>query len=133
MRNKRESLRKCPVCDGPPPKGLRDYTWLENALPGKVGGTDIDFVVEQSSTGRILALEFKPGGTPISLGQRITFSRLVRLGFDMWVCWELDGGKVRVGHFTKEGLVLFVEEMTIEELARKVNQWWWSGATRQVA
>lgn len=127
MRNKRESLRKCPVCDGPPPKGLRDYTWLENALPGRVGGSDIDFVVEQSSTGRVLMLEFKPGGIPITLGQRILFQRMVQQGFDFWVCWELSDDKIRVGQFTKEGLVLFVEELTTKQLARKITDWWYAG------
>jgi len=124
------SLRHCPSCGGPVTEelGLRDYeSWLKpGVLPGRVSGSDIDFFLEQSGTGRMLALEFKEGNKPLGLGQRLLFKDLRAKGIDVWVAWERKDS-VLVGAMDENGEVMFTQEVTPRELAMKVREWWYSG------
>jgi hypothetical protein len=106
--------------------GLRDYgAWLSEELPGRVGGSDIDCVVEQSRTGRVLFLEFKPLGKPLPMGQRLLLKTMARKDIDVWVVWEYpDGQHMDVGVLTKDGEVLFREPVTKKQLGRRVLKWW---------
>ena len=123
-------LRHCPSCNGPVTGdlGLRDYaSWLPpGTLPGKVSASDIDFFLEQSQTGRCLAMEFKAGNKPLGLGQRLLFKGLRGKGIDVWVVWERKD-TLLAGEMDETGEVRFVQEMNYEELAKKVRAWWWDG------
>lgn len=122
-----DALRACPTCStkvASTVMGLRDYsTWLADELPGRVSGADLDCVVEQSKTGRVLIIEFKRKGQILPTGQRLLLKRFAQLGADVWVAWESDT-HVEVGTLTDEGEVLFVQEMTKGSLGRKVRKWW---------
>lgn len=112
-----EDLRGCPQCGTEVDAiklGLRDYRWLK--LPGKVGPMDVDFLLERN--GDFLVLEFKPNGVRPGQGQQITFDALSKKGFQVWVV-EGDGPRVKVW-FTDT----VAKEMSVEELAAKVNDWW---------
>jgi hypothetical protein len=123
------ALRKCPCCGGPVTAGLglRDYgSWLADALPGRVSGSDIDVVVEQSKTDRMLMVELKPAGVPIPLGQRLLLRAMVRRGIDVWV---VNGeGPVEVGSMDALGEVRFVATLPdADALGGKVRKWWNDG------
>ena len=68
-------LRACPTCStkvSAVQMGLRDYSsWLAEHMPGRVSGADIDCVLEQSRTGRVLFFEFKRKGQQLPTGQRL--------------------------------------------------------------
>lgn len=51
---------------------------LDSSLPGSVGFTDVDGMVELN--GSFLMLEFKGPGVPLPTGQQIMFRRLTRGG-----------------------------------------------------
>ena len=126
-----DSLRACPTCGtevAHTKLGLRDYSrWLADVLPGRVSGSDIDSVVEQSRTGRCLFIEFKPLGKVLPTGQRLLLRAMVRRNIDVWVAWEDFKGHVECGVMNAEGEVLFVERMTEAALGRKVKKWWDAG------
>ena len=123
-------LRHCPSCGGPVSKdlGLRDYeSWLKpGVLPGKVSGSDIDFFLEQSQTGRMLAMEFKEGNKPLGLGQRLLFKGLISKGIEVWVVWERKDSLL-AGKMDDTGEVTFTQELSPRELAQKVKDWWYAG------
>lgn len=85
---------------------------------------DVDFVLEKN--GRFLVMEFKEGGAPVHLGQRITLKEMVKTGiFEVWVVWELSDGKhVEVGSLNKRGTVDFVEKMSKQKLLSKALGWY---------
>ena len=125
-------LRGCPTCGtkvDAAQLGLRDYRWVNDYLPGKVGGMDLDFAITQRASGRALFLEFKPSETaPISTGARLTFELLRSHGFDVWVARERPDGQVRTqvlgpnGKPVSDGLVT-----SRESLGRRVGRWWERG------
>lgn len=129
MRDETQKLHVCPVCGGSKESlGLRDFKWLQDVLPGKVGGSDLDFVLEQSRTGRVLVIEFKPRHTSIPYGQRLLLTRMVNAGFDVWVVWEHDDGEtVTVGAMTKHGRVPFTQSIHLARFRRLVGEWWTDG------
>lgn len=129
-------LRACPTCATPVSQtqlGMRDYSrWLVGVLPGKVSGSDIDFLLDQSSTGRMLALEFKAGNKPLGLGQRLLFQQLVDKGVEVWCVWEYQNAKgetdrVKVGVLDALGQVRFMQEITPAQLASQIKAWWNDG------
>lgn len=126
-----EPLRGCPTCKTPVTKaalGLRDYSrWLDGMLPGKVSASDLDFVLEQAATGRMLIQEFKEGSQPLGMGQRLLLKALVKMGADVWVVNDLGAKGVKVGVLSAEGVVRFTQTMTPAQLAGKVKEWWWDG------
>lgn len=125
-----DRLRGCPTCGtrvAETALGLRDYsTWLADALPGRASGSDIDCVIEQSKTGRILLLEFKPAGVRLPMGQRLMLRAFARRGMDVWVVWEYDD-HVEAGTLDVTGEVQFVQAMTHEDLRDRVGRWWEAG------
>lgn len=125
-----DKLRGCPTCSTPVAEttlGLRDYsTWLADALPGRASGSDIDCVVEQSKTGRVLLMEFKPAGGKLPMGQRIMLRAFVRKGMDVWVIWEFDD-HVEAGIMDSTGEVQFIQPLTTDELRERVGKWWSAG------
>lgn len=122
-----DKLRACPTCStkvSTVQMGLRDYSnWLAEHMPGRVSGADIDCVLEQHRTGRMLVFEFKRTGQLLPTGQRLLLQALAKRDVDVWVCWESDT-HVEVGTMSKEGEVLFVEKMTKAALGRKARKWW---------
>lgn len=129
MRTVEQKLRKCPTCGGETDGiGLRDYQWVNDQLPGKVGGMDIDMVIERK--GHYLGFEFKPKGASIGLGPRITFKGLVRTGiWTQWMVWdhgEDDNGvhHVEVGALDRKGDIPFVEKMTLAKLVTRITDWY---------
>lgn len=124
-------LRECPVCETPLAEtvnlGLRDFSWVNEELGQKLGLMDLDGVLSQFSTGRMLVLEMKPGGKPVSTGARLTFAALVRAGYDVWVVWDLGDGKVRVGECNDQGRTPTRKILTRKKLASAVRKWWESG------
>lgn len=129
---KSDKLRGCPTCgckDHVEHLGMRDYSrWLSGLLPGRVSGSDIDCVIEQSRTNRVLFMEFKPLGVYLPTGQRLLLRAMARRDIDVWVVWEdNDGEHVEVGAMDKTGEVPFVERMTIAKFERRVTSWWRQG------
>lgn len=127
-----DALRACPTCGTKVAEttlGLRDYSrWLADQLPGRVSGSDIDAVVEQSSTGRVLFMEMKPEGVRLPTGQRLLLRSMCRKGIDVWVVWEeKDGVHVQVGTMDPTGEVRFVQRMTVRQLGMRVKRWWNDG------
>lgn len=127
----RDTLRACPTCgtknkgENAKNLGLRDYSWFSAQLPGRVGASDLDAVVDQRSSGRVLIHEYKPKGVALPLGQRLLLRRFVELGCDVWVIWEdTKTDTVQVGDMSKEGEVLFIEDMSKNQLGAKVKTWW---------
>lgn len=128
MTTNQPELRHCPACGGPVTEdlGLRDYaTWL-TGLPGKVSASDLDFVLEQAQTGRVLIHEYKEGKKPLGVGQRLLLKDMVDKGCTVWLVWE-GKGVVTVGAMNAEGAVPFTQEMTKAELSTKVVDWWYDG------
>jgi hypothetical protein len=107
--------------------GLRDFRWVNDALPGKLGLMDIDGTLTQAQTGRVLMLELKPAGAYISKGARLTYKLFVRAGFDVWVVWDHEDGTVERGHFDRAGNIRGVARVTQEALAAEVVAWWEEG------
>src|SRR5688500_18527362 len=105
MRTDEEKLRGCPTCGTPVDQaklGLRNYQWINDKLPGKVGMMDIDGVLERR--GHVLMLETKPMNQGISMGQRITYRTFVKMGCHVWVVWhDADKEEVRVGRMDERG------------------------------
>lgn len=109
--------------------GLHDYSsWLADYLPGRVSGSDIDCVIEQSKTGRMLFIEFKRKGQLLPVGQRLLLKACVRRTppIDVWVAWETDT-HVEVGVMDATGEVLLVENMTHKQLGLRIKRWWNAG------
>lgn len=127
-----DALRACPTCGTEvrhTKLGLRDYSrWLNEVLPGRVGGSDIDSVVEQNRTGRVLFMEFKPEGVSLPVGQRLLLRTMVKKGIDVWCVWEeKDGVHAQAGTMDETGEVRFVQRMTIRQLGMRVKRWWNDG------
>ena len=123
MRTDKEKLRTCPTCATPVNEadlGLRDYTWINDHLPGKVGLMDIDGVLERK--GHVLMLETKPLNGGLPLGQRITLRTFVKMGAWVWVCWG-DKDTIHVGPMDTRGEVPFTEEMNVAELITRITDW----------
>lgn len=124
-------LKKCPTCDTPVADAkqlsLRDYTWVNEKLPEKLGLMDFDGVLHQYPTGRMLVLEFKPPGARLSMGARLTFAALVQSGYDVWVIWDMGKNRVKVGQCNDRGHTPVVKEMTRNRCATLVKQWWEAG------
>ena len=127
VRTEAELLRKCPVCSTPVSEaqvGLRDYRWLGDALPGRVGAMDIDFLLTQSATNRALVIELKRPGEQVPQGQRLAFAQLRRMRFDVWVVWTKNDGHVLRSIVQLDGLLSKPREITQRQLASLVGQWW---------
>lgn len=104
--------------------GLRDYSgWLFDILPGRVAATDLDFVLEQHNTGRVLVLEFKPT-TYVPRGQSLVFDTLTSIGWDVWIVGDknLDKDELVVKKWGKRA-----ETMNLETFRTKVGDWWTDG------
>lgn len=130
MRTEDQALRKCPTCLTPVKEldlGLKNYRWLRDALPGRVGLADLDGVLEQAATGRVLVFEFKPAGASIPLGQRLLLKRFVRFGCDVWVIWEGREDTHEVGAMDRAGNVPFVAKVSTQGLRQRVREWWQTG------
>lgn len=134
MRSKGEELHDCPTCQRPLDDetraglGARDYAWLK--LPNRLGMTDIDGYIDQDSTGRALAVEFKPSMF-IPKGQRITLRNLVKHhGIDVWIVVENADkcGRLKLGRMDTTGKVNWTPQlMTLTTLNRLVVDWWEEG------
>lgn len=123
-------LRGCPTCGTKVSQtalGLRDFQWVNEVLPGKLGLMDLDGCLSQAATGRALFLELKPKGERISIGARLTFALLVRSGFDVWVIWDMGSGRVKVAECNDSGRTPVVREMTKQRAANLVKAWWEAG------
>ena len=122
------TLRGCPTCGTPVSETelrLRDFSWVNEALPGKVGGMDIDFVLSSAKTGRGLMLEMKPPGGFVSTGARLTYREFVKMGVDVWVLRgpDADGNIVRTS-LSPGGQEGDPETLTLEDAGLKVAAWW---------
>jgi hypothetical protein len=120
-----DPLRGCPLCGTPVSAvalGLRDYSWLGDALPGRIAPMDVDFLLEKN--GRFLVLEFKPTGVPLGQGQRIALKHLVRKGFDVWVVRESQGRAWVSRHrLDEQGNEYTYTVMSRDNLASNVSEW----------
>ncbi len=126
MRTKDEALSTCPTCGADNTDiGLRNFTWLFDVLPGRVAATDLDCIIEQHKTGRILCIEFKPSFY-VPRGQSLLFDALIHQGWDVWVVVDKDLAKDRVG-LQSWPLVGPPKWMTVAELKKTVAAWWAAG------
>lgn len=117
-------LRACPTCLTPVEEaklGLRNFDWLSDYLPGKVGPTDIDAVLDNDKTGRMLAMEFKPSGAAVGLGQRITFRNLRKRNVDVWIIWGTEDD-IEVAEYTWR--IGPKEKLTKDALGKRLAEWW---------
>ena len=131
MREPEDKLKSCPACGQSVEGvdiGLRDFSWINDSLPGRVGMMDIDGFIEQSSSGRALVIERKPNKY-LPTGQRLSLRWFANAGATVWIVSEklLPEGKVEVAPLYKKGEVFGWITLTIEELAAKVNAWWAEG------
>lgn len=131
MRDETERLRACPTCGAEDrDMGLRDYIWLEDILPGRAGGTDIDCLIDQEYADRDLVLEFKPSKW-VNRGQARLFNRMVPKGFDVWVIVDknLANDELLMGVWSpsannNQGGVVSWHQLTLHELRVAVANWW---------
>jgi len=123
-------LRGCPTCGtrvADADLGLRDFAWVNEALGNKLGLMDLDGVLTQASTGRMLVLEMKPRGAYITTGARLTFALLVKAGYQCWVLWDQGNGRVKFSELNEAGRPVKIRELLVERVARLVSQWWDEG------
>lgn len=128
-----ETLRSCPTCGGefnPEALGLRDYSWLNEVVPG---ASDLDFALEQKSTGRLLIVEFKSQGQRLPMGQRLLLKTLARKGCDIWVAWQKRNGSIDVADLDGRGELVGFRNLTREGLAAAVDAWWATGSASSSA
>lgn len=109
--------------------GLRDFAWVNEHLPGKLGLMDIDGTLTQYRTGRVLMLELKPRGEVISEGARLTFALFVQKGFDVWLVWDEGDGWVEAAELDTNGEPYGTRRIRRSTLARKVLDWWNEGVS----
>lgn len=121
-------LRGCPVCGtkvADVDLKLRDFGWVNEALPGKVGLMDLDGVLSCAATGKTLILEMKPPGAYVSVGAKLTFRELVRKGCDVWVIWGPDSEvHVELAHVTRSGNLTSRVRLPLADAAQLVALWW---------
>lgn len=104
---------------------LRDFSWVNEALPGRVGLMDIDGTLSSAKTGRTLMLEMKPPGAYVSVGAKLTFREFVRKGCDVWVLWgPTPHGLVDVAHVTKSGNLTTRVTLPQADVAALIALWW---------
>jgi hypothetical protein len=113
--------------------GLRDYSrWLNNVLPGKVGGSDIDLALHQESSDRVLFVEYKEPNKRLSVGQRLLLRAMKKRGIEVWVAWgPYKDGTYKAGPMDDAGETPFLQVLSEAELGAKVRQWWYSGMSPQ--
>jgi hypothetical protein len=131
VRSEDEALHTCPTCGTKVVEaklGLRDYaTWVDGALPGKVGPTDIDALIHQAKTGRALVMEFKPRTASLPKGQRLVMQHLAEVGMDVWVIWDQGDGNLNVCALRADGELSKAKSLTNAGLADAVRSWWEKG------
>ena len=128
----RGKLIGCPTCGTKVDEvdiGLRDFSWVNEVLPGKLGLMDIDGTLTQFRTGRVLMMELKPAGDSLSEGARLTFALFVRAGFDVWLVWDHGNGWVEAAELDDDGEPYGVRMIRRSTLANKVREWWDEGLT----
>ena len=128
MRDEDAVLRSCPTCQGEidlDKFALRDFRNIDGSLPGRIGGTDVDYFLEQARTGRALALEFKPNKY-VPTGQRLTLRWFKRAGADVWLVNDkhFPDGYVEVSEFKADGTNGDWLKFTISEFEESVASWW---------
>jgi len=93
-------------------------------LPGKVGPTDIDFILERN--GKVLILELKPEGVKPGIGQLLTLIALQKMGCEVY----LVEGPQPNGYFRRSLLVsgnwIGIASETRTSLASFVRNWFLS-------
>jgi hypothetical protein len=130
-RSNDEALRACPTCGvkDPPDMGLRDYSrWLFGVLPGRAGATDMDCVIEQHSTGRLLAFEFKPNKF-VPRGQALMFDTLVAQGWDVVLIIDTKVAEDEL-QVSLWGYNTWTT-MTLAEVKELVTSWWAFGVANR--
>lgn len=124
----RGKLIGCPTCGTKVSEvelNLRDFGWVNEALPGKVGLMDIDGVLSCAKTGKTLMLELKPPGAYVSVGAKLTYREMVRKGCEVWCIWgPFPDGHVELAHITKSGNLTSRVTLPMSEAAALVAQWW---------
>lgn len=137
MRSQVENgqLRGCPTCGTKVDETqlrLRDFSWVNEVLPGKVGGMDLDFCLSNARTGKTLFIEMKPTGGAVSMGARLTFKTLISKGdVDVWVVWgPAEDGTVEMARVMADGNITSKVRLPLAELAGTVAQWWEAAAVR---
>ncbi len=131
-KDEREGLlRGCPLCGTPVAQadiGLRDFSWVNEALPGKLGLMDLDGVLTQASTGRVLVMGLKPRGAYIPTGERLTYALLAKLPlFDVWCVWDEGSGWCNFSELNTEGRPIRIRKLPIKTVANMVVRWWERG------
>ena len=114
-----KQLRGCPTCGTKVAEtnlGLRDYSWVNPLLPGKVGLMDIDGLLERR--GKVLIHEYKPAAVAPTKGQLMTFRTLRKMGAEVWTI-QGDGPLVDVNF--GDGLV---SHLPVSELAAETVRWY---------
>ena len=122
MRQSDEAIRACPTCGGETTGlGLRDYSWINQHLPGREGATDGDMILEKR--GHILMLETKPKGAYLPLGQRLTLKAFVKKGVWVLVVWDHEDGTVEMGRMDERGEIPIVSHVPLEDLVDYILRW----------
>lgn len=126
---KRGQLVGCPTCGtkvADVDLRLRDFSWVNESLPAKVGLMDIDGVLSSAKTGKTLMVEMKPPGGYVSRGAKLTYRELVKKdGIDVWTFWgPFPDGSVELSSINRYGRFDDLERMPMERGAERVAQWW---------
>lgn len=126
MREEQDALRHCPTCGGELTDehdiGLRDYSrWAFDALPGKEGGSDLDFVVEKY--GNFFMVETKPNKY-VPFGQARMFDALVEGPWTIYIVvdkyWKED--RLSIARWVQGGKLGWYSA-NIENLKDLLRQW----------
>lgn len=105
-------------------EGRVDFTAFNDALPGKLGLTDIDGLMERH--GYFLILEKKKPGHIISWGQEITFKALIKLEkFTVVVFWGSERAPQKIRLSTLSGTRFIVPDSshTLVEIIKRWFAW----------
>jgi hypothetical protein len=139
---------KCPICIRPMNDstkkwvGLRDHRVVNDYLPNKLGGSDIDFVLHQAGWNtrdgidRCLMVELKKEKSPYSLGQKLMYRYFRGMGVQVWLVQDDDlfeGGTVKVNRLDKLANQTEWVVYTRNEYCEAVHAWWKAGLKEQAA
>lgn len=121
-------LRSCPLCQRTLEGvniGARDYRGVNALLPNRIGGTDVDLVLQQNGTDRMLVVEFKPSIAPLMKGQRDTLAWFARKGADVWVVCDTEyPTKVQLASLDGKGVLSDWRTMSAVRYHQLVADWW---------
>ena len=100
-----------------------DWGFLDNSFSGKIRVSDIDGIVE--ANGKLLILEWKGSGVPITKGQEIMFKKCTERN-DIYVFVINGSAKESFVDYIRifaNGKIIFEDNCTNKQLQKYCNSW----------